>query len=603
MLEERHSLRKYLIIIIVIISFNSLFAQAKRSIGILPFENNSKNKYDWVGFGIEYLLSTKLANISSYYVPGKKTILDALKKREALGAKKTSEVIYQVGRETGINVAIVGEYKCDGTSLVFDVQFVNAFSGSVILTKNYNNKLSELFDVADDVIKNLIEVTAISLTSQEEIIISRRMTKSIDAFESFCLAYIENEKANGKTEIVTSLFRRAITADNSFWEAYYNLGIAYYNEKKYDNALSQFSIIIDALPNFEKPYFGRGMIYLEKKKYEEAKDDFTKVVDSNPNDYKGYFYLGKIAAAQKNFSKANKLFDKATSINPEDPEIYFDMGNIWFEQNNYQNAIPPYKKCIELNPENHKARQNLGECYYRNQVYYSAISEFETILAAIPDEPLANFMLGITVYKQAVLNDLIEAFLELLEPDPTKKNKNVTSSEASKAELYYKMVACFDNAQKARPNFLEATFNLALTYHEMAQYDKALEFYKKTISIDPTLVKAHIKTAHCLEAIGKKDEALQKYKEVIEIDPAYFVAHPTLGPIHQYINIMDMMLNELDEKLKENPDDLRANQILAKIYYAQGYFGKAANVFRKVLKINPKDQEAKRMLAKLDGSK
>ena len=79
----------------------------------------------------------------------------------------------------------------------------------------------------------------------------------------------------------------------------------------------------------------------------------------------------------------------------------------------------------------------------------------------------------------------------------------------------------------ARENFLEATFNLALTYHEMSILDSALIFYNKTLEIKYDLLRAHVKIAKVLEEQDKKNQALEKYKEIVRIEPAYFVKHPT----------------------------------------------------------------------------
>ena len=131
-------------------------------------------------------------------------INNALKKRNALNKKIDSEVVYQVGRETGINVAIVGIYKVFSNKVEVDLKFINAFSGAPIFNKTYSKNLNELFNIIDDITKSLFDLTMISLTSQEEIIVNRRMTNSIKAFENFCLAYVENEKTNVKYEVVTS---------------------------------------------------------------------------------------------------------------------------------------------------------------------------------------------------------------------------------------------------------------------------------------------------------------------------------------------------------------------------------------------------------------
>jgi tetratricopeptide (TPR) repeat protein len=591
-----------LVLVLLLINNNSS-AQDKRGIGLFPFENLSKDKkYEWISFGLDYLLSNKLSNIAAYYVPEKKIINKALADAGFGQRKIDGEMVYHVGKSAGINIGISGNYYTNGKNLNVNVNFVNAFNGATIFSKEYQNSFSEMFFIADDIVKNLIDISTVSLSQTEQNIINRQITKSVKAFEYFSNGYIENEKPNRQREVVIGLFRNAIREDPNFWEASYNLGIAYFNDQEYNKALEQFDRIITALPNFEKPYYGRALILYRRKDYVKAKTDFQKVIKYNPNDYKPYFYLGKISNNLKQYKDANKYLQKAAEINPDYSKIYLELGNIYFIQQKYRAAIPHYKKAVELEPTDKEGLQKLGESYYRTQVYYSAYSQFQKILESEPYEPAANFMIGITAYKQAVLSELIEAFLELFDvnlAEETKK-KNLAGTRRERQQVYKEMVSSFRRAMKGRKNFLEATFNLALTYHDMGNLDSAKTFYLETLKIDPNLVKAHIKLAKVYDAQGQKEQGLAKYKKVISIDPSYFVAHPTLGPEHNYINIMDVTLRELDQKLKDNPDDLTSNLTMAKIYDAQGFYGKAANILRKILKIRPNDSEAKKMLAKLE---
>ena len=67
------------ILVIVVFFINPLSAQEKRGIGIFPFDNLSNaEKYDWISFGMEYLLSNKLSNAAAFYVPEKNIIAKAL---------------------------------------------------------------------------------------------------------------------------------------------------------------------------------------------------------------------------------------------------------------------------------------------------------------------------------------------------------------------------------------------------------------------------------------------------------------------------------------------------------------------------------------------
>ncbi len=595
-----------LIFLILVFAFliKPTYAQDKRGIGIFPFDNLSKQeKYDWISFGINYLLSNKLSNIASYYVPEQNIILKAMRDAGYPKEKVNGEMVYHVGKSSGINIGIIGTYHTNGSTIEVTVNFMNAFNGASIFSKTYNNKFDEIFIIADDITKNLIDLSTVSLNQNEQNIINRQITTSAKAFQNFCLGYIENEKPNRQREVVIGLFRNALRDDPNFWEASYNLGIAYFNDQDYTKALQQFDKIIAALPGFEKPYYGRALILYRKKEYAKAKSDFEKVIKFNPNDYKPYYYLGKISINLKQYNDAQKYLKKAAEINPDFSKIYVELGNISFDQKKYRGAIPQYRKALELDPEDIGALQKQGESYYRTQVYYSAYSQFQKILDLDPNNAAASFMLGITSYKQAVLSELIEAFLELFDANIAEENKNrkkLAGTRKERQEVYREMISAFGRAEKARKGFLEATFNLALTYNDMGLLDSAEIYYLKSIQIKPDLVRAHVKLVKVYDEQKKKENALAEYKKVLSIDPGYFIAHPTLGPEHSYINIIDVTLKEMNQKIEDNPNDLQANQMMAKIFYAQGFHGKAANIYRKILKISPNDAEAKSMLAKLE---
>lgn len=595
---------RFLLLFILLFLSKSGMAVEKRNVGILPFDNlKNDQKYEWINFGLQYLLSNKLANVSAFYVPDQSIIKKSLADNGYKSGQINGDLVYRVGRETGINIGITGSYSTNGQNLIINLNVVNSFNGASILSKQYSQTLNDIFNIADDMTSSILNLAAVTLSAQEQAIVNRRITSSPKAFEYFCLGYVENEKANKQMEIITGLFRQAIREDSKFWEAYYNLGIAYFNNQEYDNALQQFDIIIKSLPNFEKPYYGRALIYMRKGDLDKAKADFLRVTESNPNDYKPFYYLGSISVKLKQYNDADTYLKKSIELNPDFADTYAEQGNMYFDQNLFRQAIAPYKKASELDPQNLEVKQKLGESYYRVQTYYSAYAEFKKILEVNPNDPIANFMLGITAYKQAVLSELIEAFLEMFDPNLAEEQRQRSKAGGSvreRSEVYREMVHAFYTAQKAAPGFLEATFNLALTYNEMGKLDSARIYYEKAIQIQPDLIRAHIKLAKLYEDLGEKQKSLAKYKEVVQIDPGYFVNHPTLDAYHNYINIIDVVLSDLDNTLKEKPNDLAANMSLAKIYYAQGYHGKAANVFRKVLSINPNEQEAKKMLAQLE---
>ncbi len=594
-------------IIIFLLILSSLFAQDKRRIGLVPFENKGNSKYDWVSYGLEYLLLNKFSVISVFYIPEKDIFKKALQE-SGYGTRPLDErMIYHIGKNAEVEVTISGSYVVNGNTLSVQVDFSNTFNGSKILTNHYNQPLSQFFDIANKIVYDMINLAGNGISDSEKRLLEFKITGSVKAFESFVRGYMESEKANPRPEVVIGLFRKAIREDSKFWEAYYNLGITYFNAHKYDEALKQFNKVIQALPGFEKPYYGRGLIYEKQKKYDAAIADFKKVTELNPNDYKSFYYLGKIEVRQKQYKEAEKDLTKAKTINPDFAPIYYELGNIYYNQNLYQQAIPHLRKATELQPENANFHLKLGDSYYRSQVFYSAYNELKKTIELRPNDAIAYFMLGITVYQQAVLEELISSFLDMLSNDTNRKaDENVEFNKKSAAldpvkqrKVYEQMVDAFSHAIQAKPRFMEATFNLALTYDEMGDKEQAEKYYKKALQIKPNLVRAYVKLAELYTATGRKDEAIEQYRKIFYIEPALIVQNPTLGAEHQYINIYKKFHQELDEKLKANPNNPKNNMILAKIYQSQGQYGKAANVLRKVLSHSPNNGEAKAMLAKM----
>ncbi len=428
----------YLISVLILVLLSGLVAQDKRNVALVPFENQSSSDADWVSGGVEYMLYNKMAVISGFYAFEKDIIQNTLAKIDYNGGQLSGRAAGQLGRTLGAEVTVSGVYSGSASRYTFTVYYHNASSGDQIYSEQISASSSDLGTIADKVIAQLVTISGITLSSTEKNLIQRTLTKNPKAFESFIRAYIENNKPNSRPEMVISLFRQAINEEKNFWEAYYNLGIVYFNDGQFTQALNQFNVIINALPNFDKPYYGRGLIFEEQKKYDQALADFKKVTEFNPNDHKPYYYMGHINILKNDFKAAKENLDKAFSINPDYAPVHFEYGELEVKQGQVRRAIQHYRRAVDLNPNNKKYRQILGETYYRSQIFYNALIEFNYILKDYPNDPLANFMKGVTIYKQAVLEELVEAFLDMLEAENNRSAVKEKGFEKAILLLKYK---------------------------------------------------------------------------------------------------------------------------------------------------------------------
>lgn len=580
--------------------FTDLKIEDKIVIGILPFYNSTKRKkYNWLGFGLEYLLNNKLSKVPVFNVVDNKMNEQIINK---IGFNNNMDVaaMSEVAQLSRLDIAISGNYSLIGNKIVLDLIVVDGFTGAKLFSKQYLKKRNNLFNIANEIAYDLIQVTAIHLPDQREIIENDRITNSIKAFEYFCMGYIEEEKPKRNMNTIINNFKKATHEDPEFWEAYYNLGIAYFNNKEYTNAYNKFNKTILALPSFEKAYIGRALTFLHKKEYQKAEKDFKTAVNLNPYNYLSYYYLGKINVTLKQYTDANKVLSKAVKLNPDFGKTYFEIGNIYYAQNNLGLAIRNYEKATQLDPDNMEGHKILGDCYYRTSNYPGAYEEFKIVLQDNPNDADINFMMGITEYQQAVLEKYIADFLNNSQNTPRRSQENRPRTILGKKHhVYNKMVERFYKAQKLKKNFFEATFNLALTFQEMGDLDKAIIYYQKTIDINPNIIQAYLALIRIYEEKDEKEKALQKYKDVARIKPSLFATYPQLGEFYDNINIIDVIMKELEADLMNNPRNIETQLTLAKIFYAQGFVERASKIYKNILSTHPDNKKAKKMLSEL----
>lgn len=80
----------------------------------------------------------------------------------------------------------------------------------------------------------------------------------------------------GDTQTAICRLKSSLDLDNTIYETYYNLGIAYLNAKDYDEAIKHFDKTLELKPKFPSVYFSKGVTYEEM---------FYEITDENDDDF------------------------------------------------------------------------------------------------------------------------------------------------------------------------------------------------------------------------------------------------------------------------------------------------------------------------------
>jgi tetratricopeptide (TPR) repeat protein len=119
-----------------------------------------------------------------------------------------------------------------------------------------------------------------------------------------------------------SIFYKASEIDLKTAEAYFNQGLLYKNQQKWELALADYNKALELNPNFASAYYNRGLLYKNQQKWELALADYNKTLELNPNEAIAYNNRGNIYKNQQKWELALADYNKALELNPNYARAY-----------------------------------------------------------------------------------------------------------------------------------------------------------------------------------------------------------------------------------------------------------------------------------------
>lgn len=276
------------------------------------------------------------------------------------------------------------------------------------------------------------------------------------------------------------------------------------NQKKFKEAISVLNEII--FIDFLNPlaYFQRGLAYYELKKYDNAINDFSKVISIEPENASAYTKLAKVIL-YGNWAGKIKFTD-STSF----------WGNTKLEY--YQTAIQYCDKAINLEPNLREAYFIRGMCNYYSSENKEAVKDFDKAIELDPNLRDTYIQRG---FAKMYCKDYVGVLLDenkLKEFNPKFSFKNYGYPDIKST---INLLEQYSNSININPLDSDAYRNRGVTKFNALDYDGAIEDISKAIDINPNdsfayYCRAIIKTNPNCEDY---ETALLDYNIAIEIKP------------------------------------------------------------------------------------
>ncbi|MFH0969810.1 MAG: tetratricopeptide repeat protein [Patescibacteria group bacterium] len=150
----------------------------------------------------------------------------------------------------------------------------------------------------------------------------------------------------------TRFYEKNISLGGYSARVYTNLGMAYSENKKEEEALAYYQKSIELSPYNYQTWYDMGNSYSSLKEKDKAIDSYTKAIEVNPYFFPSYYNQAAIYIDQKQVKEAIDILNKALEKDPDNLQTIYNLGVVYYNDGNKEKARENFKKVLEKDPYN-----------------------------------------------------------------------------------------------------------------------------------------------------------------------------------------------------------------------------------------------------------
>jgi tetratricopeptide (TPR) repeat protein len=301
-------------------------------------------------------------------------------------------------------------------------------------------------------------------------------------------------RARDNLEAAERSYLEVIRRAPNMANAYHNLGIVYFMERKYGDAATALEKATKLKPGLAGAYAMLGLSYYELYKPERAAAAFRSALRLNPGDTNALLYLGKSELQGRDYRGAAKTFQRLALSKPNDPDVLYGL------------SLAHMKLMLE-------SVNRLGEVAPHSYQFF--------LLLAQDAEARGD--------DQAALNNLRQA----------------SRIKPSAVGIHYAMgsvlarLGKYDEAEGEFRRELEVNTNDSLALWKLGELllrtnpQGALEVLGRGVHLDPDLPQLVLAYGRALLRTGDTEKAITQFRRVVEVAPEEDSVHYLLAAAYR----------------------------------------------------------------------
>ena len=330
---------------------------------VLPFVNESGDPdADYLGQGIAETIINTLSQIKKLRVVPRSTAF------YFKGPKANPQA---VASALHVRAVLTGRVLQRGESLIVSAELIDTATDTQLWGARYGRKLADIFDVQEEIAKEISERLRLQLTRQEKKRLGKRPTLSREAYQLYLRGSFHSEKLS-PDDFQKSLHycRQALEFDPAYATAHARTSAAYL-------AMGLFGYI--------RPYDA----------FACAKAAALKAVETDGALAEAHLALGYVLLFfEWDWPGAEKEFRQAIEISPNSSDVHMGLAGWFTVVGRYDDMVNEAQIAVQLDPLSVNAIFRLGTGFYECRRYAEAEERLQTALKLHPGFAFAAYVLA-----------------------------------------------------------------------------------------------------------------------------------------------------------------------------------------------------------------
>jgi serine/threonine protein kinase/tetratricopeptide (TPR) repeat protein len=379
------------------------------AIAVLPFANRGSDpQAEYLSDGIAESIINSLSQVGKLRVMARGTVM----------RYKGREVDPQAaGAELNVGAIVTGKVQQLGDTLVIGAALVRAADGTQIWGQQYNRKMADIFQVQEEISREITGNLQLKLTNKEKQRLTRRDTKDTEAYQLYLKGrHYWNERTADAVRRGIAYFEQAIAKDPEFALAYAGLADSYAVLAFYDAAApievmpKAKNAAIEALRRdaaLAEAHASLGLLAgIWEFEWAQSERELRQALELNPNYASAHHWLAAGLSVFGRAEEAEASIARALELDPFAPGIQADAVHLLIRARRYDDAVARARAMLDRDPGFRTAGHTaLGRACLAKGMYEDAVAAFRVSDATVLLGH-ANGLAGHRMAARAVLEKL-----------------------------------------------------------------------------------------------------------------------------------------------------------------------------------------------------